>query len=460
MAEVPKGHQAKDLIASIVGSEHCLIDADLRAPYERDWTGRYSGDSRLVARPGTVDEVGAVVRACAAERIPIVPQGGNTGLVGAGVPRGGEVVLSLRRLKAIGDFDHLSNQVTVGAGCTLGDLQRAAKLEDLEFPVDIASRDSATIGGMVATNAGGVLAMRYGPMRRQMAGVQVVTTSGITLDHLAGLPKDNSGYHFPSLLAGSEGTLAILTAVRLNLIPSWKRRVTCLVAVADTQAMLTLGSVLRRFLPMLEVLEGFYADGLELVVSECNLPMPFAKSYPAYLLFQCASMNDPVAEIANVVEQAPGILDVAVAVSASEQERMWSYRERHTEAIGSQGIPHKLDVAVPLGELANFETEIRREITKQRPNAKPILFGHVGDGNLHVNILGLDVHDFEIDEMVFQLVRRFGGSISAEHGIGIAKASWLHLMRSAEDISIMRGIKAAWDPLSILNPGVLFPPDS
>lgn len=445
-----------NLIASIVGSDHCLTDADLRAPYERDWTGRYSGDARLVVRPGTVDEVAAVAKVCAAEGLPIVPQGGNTGLVGGGVPRGGEVVLSLRRLNAIGEFDHLSNQVTVGAGCTLGDLQRAARLENLEFPVDIASRDSATVGGMVATNAGGVLAMRYGPMRRQVAGVQAVTTSGVTLHHLAGLPKDNSGYHFPSLLAGSEGTLAILTAIRLRLIPSWKHRVTCLIAVADTQAMMTLGSVLRDSLPTLEVLEGFYADGLQLVVSACNVPMPFAKPYPAYLLFQCASMADSVTEIADVVEQAPGVLDVAVAVAASEQARLWSYRERHTEAISTRGVPHKLDVSVPLSELAAFETDIRREIVRQRPNAEPILFGHVGDGNLHVNILGLDADDFEIDEMVFHMVRRFGGSISAEHGIGTAKAPWLHLMRSDEDIAIMRGMKAAWDPLSILNPGVLF----
>ncbi len=446
-------------LAGIVGDSHVLTAPDMRAGYERDWTGRFGGEARLVVRPGSADEVAAVVRTCADAGAAIVPQGGNTGLVGGGVPRGGEVVLSLVRLDDLDPVDQVAGQVSVGAGVTLERLQDHLRGSGFDFAVDYGARSAATVGGMVATNAGGVHVVRYGSMRRQVAGIEAVLADGSVIERMAGLVKDNAGYDLPGLVTGSEGTLAIVTRVRLSLVRHLPERVAALFAVEDTAAAVDLFGHLHARLPTLEAAELFYADGLALVCDERNLSPPFATDHPAYLLVECADIRDVVEPLADAMEDAPGVLDEAVADDTAARERLWSYRELHTEAINARGVPHKLDVTVPLAAVAAFADDVRERVGQVAPDARTILFGHVGDGNLHVNVLGPEPQDESVDEAILRLVAAHRGSVSAEHGIGIAKPRWLSLTRTPEEVAALRAIKRALDPRGLLNPGVLLPPD-
>lgn len=444
-------------LRQIVGPSHVLTDPDLRASYENDWTGRFRGTARAVVRPGSTEEVAAIVRLCNGASVPIVPQGGNTGLVGGGVPRGGEVVLSLRRLDSIGAIDELTQEVTVGAGVTLGALQESARTHGLTLGVDLASRGTATIGGMVATNAGGLYALRHGPMRRQLVGIEAVLASGEIVRRLPGLAKDNSGYSLADLLAGSEGTLAIITGVRLRLVPIPAWRAVALLGFARFEDVIQAVGRLRHEVDSLLALEGFFADGLAVVSQHAGLPPPFEAGDDAFLLVECGGSSDPLPALAAAVEGRSLARHTAVASDRPGREALWAYRELHTEAINARGVPHKLDVALPLGRLVEFRARVI-QLLGQFPGALPILFGHVGDGNLHVNVLGLGPNDDSPDRAVFALVAEMGGSISAEHGIGVAKADSLHLTRTAADLRWMTSVKRALDPQGILNPGVLFGP--
>jgi FAD/FMN-containing dehydrogenase len=439
-----------------VGDEHVLVDPDLRAAYDVDWTRRWSAASRLVVRPGSTAEVAEVLRQCGTAGAVVVAQGGNTGLVGGGVPRGGEVVLSLRRLDAIEPVDPVGAQVVAGSGATLAAVQRAARDAGLDVGVDLAARDSATVGGMVATNAGGVRALRFGSMRAQLLGLEVVLADGQVISRLGGLAKDSSGYDLPGLFAGSEGTLGVVTKVCLRLVPLLPARVTALLGLPDTAAaMRVLAGV--RHLGSVDAAELMYADGVAIVRSHAQLAPPLARECPVYLLVECAAQVDPTTELADALAACADVDDVAVATDARDRERLWAYRERHTEAISAHGVPHKLDVAVPLARLAEFADAVRALVTALDPAARCLLFGHAGDGNLHVNVLGLDPRDERVDDAVLRLVAGLGGSISAEHGIGVAKRAWLPLTRSPADIAAMRAVKNALDPAGLLNPGVLLP---
>jgi FAD/FMN-containing dehydrogenase len=444
-------------LAATVGEAHVLTDPDLRAQYEIDWTRRFGGPSRLVVLPGTTDEVAAVLRACAEAGAAVVPQGGNTGLVGGGVPRDGEVVLSLRRLDEVGTVDELGAQIVVGAGATLAAVQQTARAAGLDVGVDLASRDSATVGGMVATNAGGTHVLRYGGMRGQVLGVEAVLADGSVVSRLGGLGKDNTGYDLPGLLAGSEGTLAVITRVCVRLVPLLPARAVALLGVPDTAAALRVFAALRP-LPSLSAAELMYADGLALVRAHADLGPPLEDEWPAYLLVECAAGTDPTEELGAAVIACPDVGDGAVATDASGRERLWAYRERHTEAISAAGVPHKLDVTLPLSRLAGFVDEVRGRLVELDPGATCVLFGHVGDGNLHVNVLGPAPDDDRVDDAVLRLVAHYGGSISSEHGIGVAKLRWLALTRSPEDIAAMRAVKQAFDPDGLLNPGAVLPP--
>lgn len=442
-------------VAGIVGERHVLTDPDMRAGYERDWTGRYRGTARFVVRPGSTGEVARVVRACAESGAAIVPQGGNTGLVGGGVPRGGEVVVSLARLDQREMVDMTAGEVTVGAGVTLAALQEHALGQGLGFGVDIASRQSATIGGMIATNAGGIRVLRYGPMRAQVVGIEAVRADGTVVRRLPGLSKDNTGYDLPGLLAGSEGTLGLITLARLRLIPRLASRATALLAFGSTDEALRLLPRLRA-VASLEAVEIFFREGLELVVRHTGLPLPFGQDYPTYLLAECAARSDPMPDLVAALDGA-NFLDSALAADRQQRDALWAYRERHTEAINAEGVPHKLDVALPLARLPEFAASIRARLAASVPEARPILFGHVADGNLHVNVLGLAPDDDRATDVILRYVAELGGSISAEHGIGVAKTRWLHLTRTPADIETMRAIKHALDPSNVLNPGVIFP---
>jgi FAD/FMN-containing dehydrogenase len=446
-------------LTRIVGASHVLTDPGLRARYESDWTGRYHGRASLVVRPSDTAEVAAVVSACRRAGAPLVPQGGNTGLVGGGVPRDGEVVVSLERLRDLQPVDTAAGEVTVGAGVTLVRLQGQLHGSGFAFGVDLAARDSATIGGMIATNAGGVRVLRHGTMRAQVIGIEAVLADGRVLARLPGLAKDNTGYHLPSLLTGSEGSLAVITRARLRLVPAREARVVAVIATDGTQAAMTAFARLRR-LPTLEAAEILYPDGLELVRDHTGAVPPFAAGRGAYLLVECAGEQDPTDALAAAVAEMPAVADVAVATDGPGRARLWHLREAHTEAINAAGVPHKLDVTVPLGSLVAFERDVRATVRDVDPTARVILFGHVGDGNLHVNVLGPAADDGRVDGAVLQLVAAYGGSISAEHGIGTAKVGWLQLTRDAVDIAAMRAIKRALDPDGLLNPGVILPAET
>jgi FAD/FMN-containing dehydrogenase len=444
-------------LIDIVGRDHVLLAADQRAGFEVDWTGRFRGVTPAVLRPAHTAEVAAIVALCRREHVAIVPQGGNTGLVAGGVPMAGEVVLSTRRMSSLDPIDIDARQVTAAAGVTLAEVRAAAATAGLAYAIDLGARDSATIGGMIATNAGGLNLIRYGGTREQVVGIEAVLGTGDTVSHLGGLIKDNTGYHLPSLLCGSEGTLGIITAARLRLVAHHAHRVTALLAFADVAAAVAAVAELRNRLDALEAAELVLDAGVRLVCEAFAIRPPFAAHHPAYVLIEVADTHDPTDEVAAAVAGLAMVRDVAVASDDTRRAALWRYREEHTLALNTLGKPHKLDVTVPLARLADFITTVPNVVAEASPDATVWLFGHVGDGNIHVNISGVDADDESGDRAVLEHVAAIGGSISAEHGIGTAKKQWLHLCRTPAELRTMRAIKLALDPDGILNPNALLP---
>jgi len=441
-----------DRLAEIVGAGQLLTDPELTAGYERDITGRFGGRAGAVLRPGGTAEVAAVLAACAQSGVPVVPQGGNTGLVGGQVPRGGELVLSLARLTEIGPLDPVAAQITVGAGVTPAALAEALRGSGLALGVDFGARDTATIGGMVATDAGGAQVLRHGTMRARVAGLEAVLADGRVLRRLSGLVKDNAGYDLPALLVGSEGTLAVITAVRLALVPAPARVVTALLGLPSLDEAVALVARLRPRLSTLQAAELLLADGLELVCAHRDLGPPFPRAHPVYVLLECGDDTDPTEALAAALEDEAAVADVAVADDSARRAALWAYREGHNEALNAAGVPHKLDVSIPLPAVPAFAAAVVEAVGA---SGRTIVFGHLGDGNLHVNVLGPDPDDHAVDERVLRLVAAHGGSISAEHGVGVAKRAWLGLTRTDEEIAAMAAIKRALDPAGVLNPGVV-----
>jgi FAD/FMN-containing dehydrogenase len=365
------------------------------------------------------------------------------------------VLVSLTRLDELGDVDAVAAQVTVGAGVALAALQRHARAVGLDVGVDLAARDSATVGGLVATNAGGIRVLRYGSMRAQVVGAEAVLADGSVVSRLGGLAKDGTGYDLVQLLAGSEGTLGVLTALRLRVVPLLRSSCVALLAMESTAAAVALLPVLRERLPHLAAAEIFYQAGVDLVRRHSGLPAPFDTPVPVYLLLECLDRTDPTDDLLEVVGEAAGLLDARVASDASSARALWAYREAHTESINAEGVPVKLDVSVPVPDLPALVEALPGAIAAVAPEARPVLFGHVNEGNLHVNVLGAGDRDEQVTEVVLRAVARLGGSISSEHGVGRAKAAWLHLSRSPAEIAAMRAVKRALDPGDLLNPGVL-----
>ncbi len=352
----------------IVGARHVITDPSMTASYVSDWTGRYVGSTPAVVRPGNTAEVAAIVDTCRRLGIALVPQGGNTGLVGGAVPLAGEVVLSLVRLDGLEAVDDAAGQVTAGAGATVGSLQRAVAASGWAYPVDLASRDSATVGGTVATNAGGLRVLRYGDTRAQLLGVEAVLGTGEVISHLGGLLKDNTGYHLPSLLCGSEGTLAVVTRARLRLVRPPANRTVALLAFDDGRtaaaaSAVSAGQELRSALPDLEAAELFFADGMDLVCSVLGLAPPFPGRHSAFLLVEAAAGDDPTERLAAAIAQLSAVAEVAVATDQSRRAALWRYREAHTEAISTLGPVHKLDVTLPAGSLAHFAETIAERVS-------------------------------------------------------------------------------------------------
>jgi FAD/FMN-containing dehydrogenase len=445
-------------LARIVGPLHVLTDPDVRAGYETDWTRRFRGCASAVVRPASTEETAAVVAWCSERGVAVVPQGGNTGLVAGGVPCGsaeGAIVLSLQRLQRLDRVDTLAAQVTAGAGVSLTVLLDHARAAGLDFGVDLAARDTATVGGMVATNAGGVRVLRHGAMRAQVVGVEAVLADGSVLSHLQGLVKDNTGYDLTGLLVGSEGTLGVVTAARLRLVPRLADRVVVLAAIGSVEDALTVTAELRSRVEGLDAVEAVFGDGLSLVQRQLGLPPPFTPSVDdaaMILLVEWAGQGEPPAALLDILASYPS----AAATEPAGRAALWAYREGMADAIARVGIPHKLDVTLAPARLAEFIRRVPGAIAAVAPGAQAHLFGHLGDGNIHVNVTGAPVDDDALDDAVLRLVAELDGSISAEHGIGRAKARWLHLARGPEEIRAFRAIKSALDPNGILNPGVLF----
>ena len=436
-------------LAAIVGEQHVLA-GDAAAGFSVDWTGRFRGRALAVVRPRDTAEVAAVLTLCTDAGRPVVPQGANTGLVGGGVPLHGEVVLSLTRLKELGTVDRDASQVTAGAGVTLARV--AAADPELDLGIQIASRDSATVGGAVATNAGGVRVLRYGPMRAQLRGIEAVLSDGMVVSHLAGLVKDNTGYDYPSLLAGSEGTLAVITRARLRLVPRPRDGVTVIIGCDGLEELHALALAAVRQVSGLISAEFFTQAGLDILAARAGLTLPLRRPSPAYLLLDAAGPG-ALDDLADVIAER----EAAVGETAEDRRRLWSYRERHPEAAGFLGVPIKLDVSVPAAQWTRLATEAAGAVTVVDPDARVITFGHVADGNAHINIVpGPDTPaDGRHEDAVFTLVASLGGSISAEHGIGALKARWLDLARTPAEQALFARIRHALDPAGTLNPHVL-----
>jgi FAD/FMN-containing dehydrogenase len=388
-----------------------------------------------------------VLRACRDWGAGVVPQGGNTGLVGGGVPRRGEVLLSLRRLDGV--EEDAPGLLVAGAGATIAAVQARARADGWDYGVDFAARDSATVGGTIATNAGGEHVVRHGTTRAQVAGLEAVLADGRVVDRLGDPPAAGGGYDLASLLTGSEGTLAVITGARLRLVAPLPAKATALAGCTEIAKAVETMIALRRALPDLHAVELMEPAGLALV----GETVPVEREHAAYLLIETAREDgDPTDALAAALQSAP-IAEAVVAPDAQRRAELWKLRERHTEAIAAQPGPpaHKLDVAVPLSRLAAFRAELDTAIPS---DARLVVFGHIALGNLHVNVLGGST---DPDDAVLRLVARHGGSIAAEHGVGTAKVRWLPLTRSPADLDAMRAVKRALDPAGILNPGVLLP---
>jgi FAD/FMN-containing dehydrogenase len=421
-------------LRDVVGVDHVLVDSDITAPFCVDWTGRFRGEARAVVRPGSTDDVVRTVRACALAGVPIVTQGGNTGLVGGSVPRGDAmIVVSTQRLTSYGAVDRNSRQVTVGAGVTIADLHKLAAQAGLEFGVDLAARDSATVGGAIATNAGGLRVVLHGDMRRQVVGLEVVFADGSVASHLNGLPKDSAGFDVGQLIVGSEGTLGIVTQARVRLVePLPEQRCTTLLGASDVNAAIALA----RAQPGLLAAEFMGGTAMELAVERLQLPFPLARRWPFYILLETAD-----------VPELPDDVDAAL------DRRLWVYRERQTEAAGMLGVVHKLDVGVPLDRLG----EVLSGLAEAAAPYEAYAFGHLLEGNIHIEVVGADPDDHDVDAAILRLVTDVGGSVSAEHGIGVAKVDYLPWSRSPAELAAMRAVKNALDPAGRMNPGVLLP---
>ena len=441
-------------LTALVGADYVVDDRDVRAGYEVDWTGRFRGTATAVVRPGSTEEVAALVEWCASRGVALVPQGGNTGLVGGGIPTGdaeGAVVLSTRRLDRLEPVDVLAGQVTTGAGVTLARIHEHAAAAGWAFGVDLGARDTATIGGMVATNAGGIRVLRHGPMRAQLLGVEAVLGIGAEVRHLGGLVKDNTGYDLGGLLVGSEGTLGIVTAARLRLVPLQPDRIVVVAGVPTLGEAMALVAELRASVDGLDAIEAILGDGLDLACDQLGLSRPFAEPAGVALLAEWAGHGDPPDAFAKALAPYPS----AAATDAAGRAALWRYREEFALAIARLGVPHKLDVTLPAAALAAFVAALPDVVAAAAPDGRLHLFGHLGDGNLHVNVTGVDPDDEAVDDTVLRLVAEFGGSISAEHGVGRAKAPWLWLSRSPAELAAFAAIKRALDPAGILNPGVV-----
>ncbi|MDQ6214559.1 FAD-binding oxidoreductase [Achromobacter insolitus] len=447
-------------------------EADI-APWLSDWRGLYKGNAQAVVRPRTTAEVATCLALSQEAGVPVVPRGGNTGLCGGATPDGGvaNVVLSLDRMNAVRSIDTIANTMVAEAGAILGNLRRAAQDAGRLLPLSLAAEDSSQIGGNVATNAGGVNVVRYGMARELVLGLEAVLPTGEIFHGLRTLRKDNTGYDLKQLLIGSEGTLGVITAVALRLFPRTDVRSVVLAAVESPAQALQLFEILfEQCGARLQAFEYFSGDCLDLVLAHAaGVQEPFGQRYPAYVLVELADTADEAA-LNGLVENVIGTalerglcLDAAVSASLAQLQALWKLREEISEAQRADGPHLKHDVSLPIERIPDFMESAEARVRALYPDIRPFIFGHFGDGNLHYNLsrpAGADrdwvaVHGEAITDAVLDEVNRYGGSISAEHGIGQLKRDHFLHSKDALELRLMREIKAVLDPAGIMNPGKL-----
>ncbi|MGY4154372.1 FAD/FMN-containing dehydrogenase [Bradyrhizobium sp. USDA 4461] len=452
---------------AIVGAKYAVTDAADIEPYVTEERDLFHGRSQLVLRPGSTAEVAAICKLASEHRIALVPQGGNTGLVGGQTPHNGEVVVSLRRLDKIRDIDVESNTMTCEAGVVLQIVQQKAAEVDRLFPLSLGAEGSCTIGGNLSTNAGGTGALAYGVAREMALGLEVVLADGRVLNALSKLKKDNTGYDLRNLFIGAEGTLGIITAATLKLFPRPRAVETAYVGLTSPAAALKLLSISRNqaagALTSFELLADIAVDFS--IRHGIDIRDPLTSKHPWYVLMELSSSRDDARDTLEAIlaqGMEDGIVDDAViAANLSQRQAFWKLRDEMSAAQKPEGGSIKHDISVPVAAVPDFIEEANAAVMKLIPGARPVPFGHLGDGNIHYNVsqpVGANAADFlarwhDVNAVVFEIVLRMGGSISAEHGIGVLKRDELPDVKDNVAIELMRSIKAMLDPLGIMNPG-------
>jgi D-lactate dehydrogenase (cytochrome) len=452
----------------IVGPKNAITDPQALEPYLVEMRHRWHGRTTLVLRPGSVAEVSAILKLANETGTAIVPQGGNTGLVGGQLPYHGEIILSLNRLDKIREVDPVSNTVTCEAGVTLQRAREAAAAVDRLYPQLLPSEGTCTIGGNLSTNAGGTAAIAYGIARSHVLGLEVVLADGRVMNNLNKLKKDNTGYDLKNLFIGAEGTLGIITAAVLRLVPRPRSVETAWVGVSSAEAAVELlGLATERTAGGVTSFEMMARMGVEVVIKHGpNMRYPLREQYPYSVLIELSSqarsgLRESLEDILAEGQERGLLLDATIADNLSQGKEFWRLREMFGELQRHEGGSIKHDVSVPIAHIPAFIAEANAAVTKLIPGARPLPFGHVGDGNIHYNVtqpVGADKAAFmaredEVHDVVYAVVAKYGGSISAEHGIGIAKREQLTHVKDKVALELMRTLKRTLDPKGILNPG-------
>ncbi|MBR0787624.1 FAD-binding oxidoreductase [Bradyrhizobium manausense] len=463
----PLAPELIDQFRKIVGNKQAITDAADIEAYVTEERNLFHGRSPLVLRPGSTAEVSAICKLASEHKIALVPQGGNTGLVGGQTPHNGEVVVSLRRLDKIREIDTASNTMTVEAGVVLQIAQQKASDADRLFPLSLGAEGSCTIGGNLSTNAGGTGALAYGVAREMALGLEVVLADGRVLNVLSKLKKDNTGYNLHNLFIGAEGTLGIITAATLKLFPKPRAIETAYVGLKSPAAALKLLTIAQgeaaNALTSFELLSEMAVDFS--VRHGIDVRDPLAEKHPWYVLMELSSPGDdartPLETILGRAMEEEIVDDAVIAANLTQRNNFWKLREEMSAAQKPEGGSIKHDISVPIAAVPEFIEEANAAVVKLIPGARPVPFGHLGDGNLHYNVsqpIGADTADYlarwhEMNAVVFEIVLRMGGSISAEHGIGVLKRDELPDVKDKTAIELMRAIKAMLDPHGIMNPG-------
>ncbi len=441
-------------LKSIVGASHVVTDSDVLDGRSVDHTGRYRGKASALVRPGSAEQVAEVLRICRDGGAHVTVQGGRTSLVAGTVPEHDDVLLSTERLGALGDVDTVERRVEVGAGATLAGVQHAASAAGLVFGVDLAARDTATVGGMASTNAGGLRTVRYGNMGEQVIGLQVALPDGSLLRRHSLVRSDNTGYDLPALFVGAEGTLGVITALDLRLHPSPTHRVTAVCGFADLDALIEAGRTFRDVdgIAALELIDGRAAA---LTGEHLGVSAPVDGDW--LLLVELAADHDQTERLADLLDGVALAGEPAVGVDTAAQQRLWRVRESLADVLGVYGPPLKFDVSLPLSSINGFARDAVELIAGQVDDALPLLFGHIGEGNLHLNVLRVPLEQEKaLYGPMMDLIAHCGGNVSSEHGVGTRKRPYLEMSREPADIAAMRAVKAALDPTGYLNAAVLF----